>query len=353
MSKRKKLVFLLQTPPPIGGVTVKGGKILGGLDWNAHFEVKHVETGPRGYPGSGRYRYRISRAIRAFRESKGADIVFVGLNWEEFWLLYPIVLLRKLLSGRMRVVVHKFASGFHHLLPRWWPLASIVKRLVNSADVFTVETLACRDALQASGYEISHMTIPNFSDTPPTPEASFDGHVLFLGQVRLEKGIDLFLQTSRAFPSQAFKIVGPLFDDSEALLRDLPRNVEYHGDVRPEDVSTILARSKVLIMPSRGQHEGHPGVIVEAMAHGVPVVAANTGEIRELLAGAALEQLMMEVDSLTDLVDSLSRILTMSYPEWKELSSEVHCHARRYATSTVLKGLLEILISLEVANEGS
>jgi len=61
--------------------------------------------------------------------------------------------------------------------------------------------------------------------------------------------------------------------------------VQFTGYV--EDLSPFLARMDVFALPSR--HEGAPMALLEAMAAGVPVVAARVGGIAEMIgeSGAA------------------------------------------------------------------
>ena len=51
-----------------------------------------------------------------------------------------------------------------------------------------------------------------------------------------------------------------------------------------EDFEQILARTRVLLMPSLWQ-EAFPLTVVEAMLRGIPVLAANTGGLPEAKLG--------------------------------------------------------------------
>lgn len=88
----------------------------------------------------------------------------------------------------------------------------------------------------------------------------------------------IFRRISNQFPNVCLILVGdgPLRDD---LKRRLPNHVYSLGPRK--DAVTILKHSKGLLLPSL--IEGLPGVILEAMANKVPVVAYEVGGISEVL----------------------------------------------------------------------
>jgi glycosyltransferase involved in cell wall biosynthesis len=70
----------------------------------------------------------------------------------------------------------------------------------------------------------------------------------------------------------------------ERLAADLgiSSRVRFAGDLPPEQVRSLLARTRVFVLPSRS--EGLPLAPIEAMAAGVPVVAARVGGVPEVVA---------------------------------------------------------------------
>lgn len=71
---------------------------------------------------------------------------------------------------------------------------------------------------------------------------------------------------------------GPLWPELQARARDLP-NLAMLGHV--EDIGNYLAALDLFVFPSL--HEGMGSTILEAMQHGVPVVASNAGGIPDLI----------------------------------------------------------------------
>lgn len=88
----------------------------------------------------------------------------------------------------------------------------------------------------------------------------------------------------------------PLLRQDEAIVhaeaaRLLPRACFLSFLSRQEQVAHLLRRSDVLVAPSvhtiDGRREGIPGVIMEAMATGLPVVASRISGIPELVHDGA------------------------------------------------------------------
>lgn len=57
--------------------------------------------------------------------------------------------------------------------------------------------------------------------------------------------------------------------------------IEWVGEVKGEQKYQLLADSDAFVFPSYYPPEGHPWVIVEAMAAGLPIVSTDQGAIRE------------------------------------------------------------------------
>ncbi len=98
--------------------------------------------------------------------------------------------------------------------------------------------------------------------------------VLFLGQVVLRKGIQYLLSAARDLVGEQvqFEIVGPV-DISENALRAAPANVKFHGSVSRDRASEFYNAADVFVLPTLS--DGFALTQIEAMAHGVPVIATD------------------------------------------------------------------------------
>ena len=98
-----------------------------------------------------------------------------------------------------------------------------------------------------------------------------------------EKGTDLLPLIAEKMERGTFLVVGdgPQRGELEANVRRLNLQNRFFFTGWQDDVASLLAASDVYLLPSR--EESFPQVILEAMAMGLAVVAADVGGVRELV----------------------------------------------------------------------
>ncbi len=94
--------------------------------------------------------------------------------------------------------------------------------------------------------------------------------VLYAGLLNRRKGVGLVLAIARRLPDVRFLIAGD-GPDRARLERAAPANVTFLGWRR--DLPELLRTSDLLLFPSRA--EGLPGIVMEAMYYGTPVVSTH------------------------------------------------------------------------------
>ena len=108
---------------------------------------------------------------------------------------------------------------------------------------------------------------------------------LFLGSLEPHKGIGIVLDALRRMPdvpvSLAIAGAGTMADACLAAARRDPR-IRFHGFVTGEEKDGLLGSADVLLFPSLCW-EVVGLVMLEAFAHGVPVIASRTGGIPEFI----------------------------------------------------------------------
>lgn len=107
------------------------------------------------------------------------------------------------------------------------------------------------------------------------------GYVLYVGRLSAEKGVRTLLDAHRGLGTHIKLRVcgaGPLL---ETLRFEYP-DVEFMGHKTGSELQAIMASASCIVVPSEC-YENCPMSILEAMAHGKPVVASSIGGIPELV----------------------------------------------------------------------
>lgn len=115
--------------------------------------------------------------------------------------------------------------------------------------------------------------------------------LLFAGRLVEQKRPDLFVelayQLRRLAPNEDLEFVvagdGPLRLDLERLAKEKGLQNDQMKFLGEQALMTDVYRNSDVLV-STSAHEGTPNVILEAMAHGLPVVATRVGGVTEILA---------------------------------------------------------------------
>jgi glycosyltransferase involved in cell wall biosynthesis len=131
--------------------------------------------------------------------------------------------------------------------------------------------------------------------------------VVFLGRLTQDKGFADLLQ---AWDGSLGRLVvvgdGPLRAQADARAAQDP-SVRVLGALPWQDCMEVLRSARALVVPARS-YEAFGLVVVEAFAHGVPVVASRIGALAELVADGHTGALAAPGDPV-DLRRALERVV--------------------------------------------
>ncbi|MFC3285510.1 glycosyltransferase family 4 protein [Litchfieldella rifensis] len=195
----------------------------------------------------------------------------------------------------------RYSVSVHYLVVGGWLPEFIDRhpRLVRGLrklDSLHVQSFRMVESLKSLGFD-NLRWLPNFRDFPTQrPLSSGVGEPLrlvFLSRMIPEKGADLAIQAVDSLNASCKQIrcsldlYGPLTDDDSdwlsGVLRGRGEAVAYRGALAPESVLETLSRYDALIFPTRYEGEGFPGVVVEAYAAGLPVIASDWQDNAEVV----------------------------------------------------------------------
>ena len=121
---------------------------------------------------------------------------------------------------------------------------------------------------------------PNFTWRVPKAQEVGD-YFLFLGRLAPEKGVDTLMEAWSGLSEIKLVVAGD-GPSSQELRQKAPSSVEFLGTVNHNEVASLLAGARALLVPSIW-YEGAPRSILEAYSAGVPVLASRIGALPEVV----------------------------------------------------------------------
>jgi teichuronic acid biosynthesis glycosyltransferase TuaC len=134
--------------------------------------------------------------------------------------------------------------------------------------------------------------------------------VAVVGNLVIEKGADLAMATIAAMPNThaVFAGEGPLKNTLMARAGALGciKHMHFVGSIEQDQLPALYSAADALLLASR--REGWPNVVLEAMACGTPVVAADVGAVREMIMRDGVGR-VVERRTQTDMMLALQDVL--------------------------------------------
>ncbi|HUP34675.1 MAG TPA: glycosyltransferase family 4 protein [Candidatus Limnocylindria bacterium] len=179
-----------------------------------------------------------------------------------------------------------------------------------AAVIATTPDLAARASRLARRVEL----IPNGVDTarfrpPATPPVNKPRRILYVGRLSAEKNLEALIKAVGYVGGDATSVLvgaGPLRDHLESQARRVGVAVEFPGVVDQRRLPDVYGTADVFVLASFT--EGHPKVLLEAMACGVPCVASDCVGNRSLVTDGRTG-LLFDPHDARQLADCLDRLI--------------------------------------------
>ena len=142
---------------------------------------------------------------------------------------------------------------------------------------------------------------------------SFQKRFVYIGSINEEKGIDELCQAIKALGDDiTCDIYGPIKHKHEKYSSQYFKQlgINYRGALKADEVQDIMNKYDVLILPSH--REGYPGVIIEAFALGIPVIATKLPGIMEMCQDNK-NSLLIEAKDSQQLIQAIKNIDNENY----------------------------------------
>lgn len=162
--------------------------------------------------------------------------------------------------------------------------------------------------------------------------------VFFAGLLNPRKRVHQVLEVAEQFPGVLFLVAGdgPQRHVLIKSAKEKKLNVQFLG--WRKDIHDLLEAADVLLFPSSA--EGLPGIVMEAMTVGTPVVSTNIPCTVDLLAHGK-EGLLCPVDDITGMVKNV-RTLLEDPEKAKKIAAEAKRKIQQYDWKKILKQYEEL-----------
>lgn len=302
--------------------------------------LKHVNT--NNWKKNPSVLLNVLRSIWQYRKK----YIIISLNTYSSYKLIKIV---KRLFPSIRL--NYFVIG--GILPNFISQLEMKQRECYSiVKWFMVESQEMKRKMELLGYK-NVIHIPNFKKIAYIPEKSTETSIpfrfVFLSRIIPEKGCDLIMEATRRINKEIGEdkflvhFYGNVDDSYESqflkAINEIP-NAEYKGFLNLADVSNydVLASYSAMLFPTFWKGEGFPGILIDAMIAGTPVIASEWGYNTEIIDNGTTGVIIKSKDA--DALANAMNSFICNMPKIAEMAQHCRRQAMEYDTARVLNNEL-------------
>ncbi|MEM9888814.1 MAG: glycosyltransferase [Bacteroidota bacterium] len=195
----------------------------------------------------------------------------------------------------------------------------IWKSTILNSDVVFLQTKELLDYFKGHSKNLQWLPTSRKHVKKQLSDISFQRRFVFLGQVKISKGILHIREAIEQLDSAyTIHIYGPIYEEN---LKFLAQKSYYKGFVEPSKVIETLKDYDVLILPTYYRGEGYPGVLIEAYSLGIPVITTNWRFIPEIVKDGETG-ILIEPKSTRSLVAAIQHFNAENYSAYSKKAFE-------------------------------
>ncbi len=207
-------------------------------------------------------------------------------------------------------------------------IKSLMGNMLTRSDSVVVYSEYEKALLEKRWKELKIHTLPNAIPADKVAvrtRSNAEPVIVYFGRMHESKGLHELIDAARVLAESGFKFKlkaygeGPIREFFVNGMRDvLGTRFEYGGIVRGDDKWAILGAADIFVLPSR-YGEGMPMAILEAMATGCIVIAADVASVATVLRDGTNGFLVKPYDA-AGLASKIKVVLSdkLSWPELRE-----------------------------------
>ncbi|RCK48325.1 hypothetical protein TH25_14800 [Thalassospira profundimaris] len=300
--RKKHILALVHLPPPLHGAAIMNQRAINVLAQHYRVSVHELrfshDIATIGRSSIAKYGramwYGVVLLWRILTQRP--DLVYASFapNGPAFWRdSFYALMLRAI---RLPIVFHLHGRGLKTLRDTSWLAGFVQKRvfryqtaiILGPALMPEIDGLGCHPAV-----------IANCADTPEKSRNQVREHsqrplrILYLSNLIRSKGVETVIKAvgiaRQSQPDLYLDIAGAEADLSAADVNTLRKqagletNSTYHGPVGHDEKTRLFEACDLFVFPSRYANEAQPLVVLEALAHGLPVICSDAGTLGDVI----------------------------------------------------------------------
>ena len=298
---KARILIIGPTPPPYFGVNVTTQALLNDSHWTQRFEVIHLDTSDRRSTQNIGMFEPINIWLAAVHGLRGLalllrrpDLVYLPISQGLAGYVRDAQFLFAAHALGVPVIIHLHGSEFQSFYLRQnRAVRAFIRVSLRPVQRAIVLAESLNDAFAGLIDSNRIVSVPNGTPDLPCIKASTRSgpeiHGLFLSNLRQRKGLLIILDALKwllpRHPDLTFTFAGQwrstaLKAQVEKLLEAAPERerIRFVGVVSGQVKACLYQSSDLFIFPPT-EPEGHPMVVIEAMAAGLPVISTPQGAI--------------------------------------------------------------------------
>jgi glycosyltransferase involved in cell wall biosynthesis len=355
----RKLLFVGPKPPPIGGSPLTVQAMLEELALYPSVQVAVINTSPAidvRKKMTGFNFEKIKRTILILPQYiikiGGCDAVLVFANDLFAITLMPLLLFLARLFHKPFYLKPVGAGLDLFINAQKKPFREYLLYVLRSTDGILTQTRLLKEDLGKLGCTKVHY-LPGCRPLPAITLApkqySSELRMIFLGHITRLKGPLVLLDALKVISEMSDEQVtcdfyGPIHDEihDEFLSRlKSVQNAHYCGVAEAGTGPQLIANYDVLILPTYYDTEGHPGVLIEAMHAGVPVISTQVRTFPELVTNGINGFLVPTQDSYS--LAQAVIVLSADSNLRERMGKANHLKGQEFQADAVVAKLLKIV----------
>jgi glycosyltransferase involved in cell wall biosynthesis len=323
---RPALVVIGPIPPPANGVAISTSLVVANPHLAERFDVTHLDTSDRrslttmgswDLRNMGLAMWHVGALGRLLRRRE-PGVVYLPISQSSGGFLRDALFILLARARGRRVAVHLRGSEFQRLyLGLSWQWRWLIRFALARVDSAAVMGATLRGELAGFVPARRIAVIPNGTpdEWPDAQAGGRDRMVLFMSNLLTRKGVEAAFEAATRVlteePEVRFVFAGSwqVDDLRRRLVAEAAAypGIEFRESVAGAERRDLLGRAGVFLFPPV-EPEGHPRVVIEALAAGVPLVTTDRGAIRESVTDGVEGFVLAEPDP-AQIAERLLRLL--------------------------------------------